>query len=71
MSDQERYVDGSDINRVWKFCPKCGAKLSINDAKEPLDKPRECPQCKTPMQDRKPMTDALETKLEKLRWIQL
>jgi Zn-finger nucleic acid-binding protein len=67
----DRYPDGSDLNREWRYCPKCGAKLSIDDTKQPLDAPRQCPQCKTTMVDRKPMTDILETKLERLRWTKL
>jgi NADH pyrophosphatase NudC (nudix superfamily) len=68
---QERYVQGSEWNKAWRYCPKCGHKLLIDDAKEPLEAPRFCPACKTPLEDRKPMSEALETKLERLAWVKL
>ena len=58
----DRYPEGSEWNKAWRYCHKCGHRSLIDDRDHPLDVPRLCPQCKTVMSDHKPMVEVLETK---------
>ena len=74
MSDekpQQRYSEGSEWNKAWRYCPKCNHRSLVSDRYQSLDVPRFCPDCKTEMTAKKPMTEVLETKQEEAQWSKL